>query len=200
MQAHSTTIVSPAAAAAAASKKWRLLLFLAWEAPFDLFGQHQLHEMEHLAEQHALQEQQQADTRDSDRAYQTTPVDVETGLINSNLTGTTATAKGGVTAHKAKVSDPARAGEAQEQMHTAATQQLMQQQQRQQRQFSKKGQRQAKAQKPQRPDMLVLDLPWVYHWPKLVLWLLIEGCHITLAVGESLATNERELQGSSCAF
>jgi len=194
MQAHSTTIVSPAAAAAAASKKWRRLLFLAWEAPFDLFGQHQLHEMEQLAEQHTLQEQQQADTRDPNRAHLTTPVDVETGLTTSDLTGPS-TAKGSRTAHQAHPSGPARAGEKQEQLHTAATQQLMQQQQ----QSSKKGQRQPKAQKPLKPDMLVLDLPWVYHWPKLVLWLLFEGCHITLAVGESLATNEREIHGKSCA-
>jgi hypothetical protein len=49
-----------------------------------------------------------------------------------------------------------------------------------------------KQRKPQRPDMLVLDLPWIYHWPKFLLWLLFEGCHIALAVGESLFHNERE--------
>jgi hypothetical protein len=40
--------------------------------------------------------------------------------------------------------------------------------------------------KPQRQDMLVLDLPWVYHWPKVIVWLLFEGCHIAIAVGETM--------------
>ena len=47
--------------------------------------------------------------------------------------------------------------------------------------------------KPQRQDMLVLDLPWVYHWPKLVIWVLFEGCHIAIAVGETLGEVDGEL-------
>lgn len=36
-------------------------------------------------------------------------------------------------------------------------------------------------------DMLVLDLPWLYHWPKLMLWLAFESCHATLAILEELS-------------
>jgi hypothetical protein len=36
----------------------------------------------------------------------------------------------------------------------------------------------------QRPDMLVLDLPWLYHWPKLLCWLAFEACHVVLATLE----------------
>jgi hypothetical protein len=41
--------------------------------------------------------------------------------------------------------------------------------------------------------MLVLDLPWVYHYPKAVLWVLFEACHVLLAVQESLDSSESEL-------
>lgn len=52
--------------------------------------------------------------------------------------------------------------------------------------------KQQRQQKPQRVDMLVLDLPWVYHWPKLLVWVLFELCHIAIAVGETLGENEGE--------
>ncbi|KAF6262015.1 hypothetical protein COO60DRAFT_1699568 [Scenedesmus sp. NREL 46B-D3] len=34
-------------------------------------------------------------------------------------------------------------------------------------------------------DLLVLDLPWLVHWPKLVVWCLFQSCHLALAIVES---------------
>jgi hypothetical protein len=36
-------------------------------------------------------------------------------------------------------------------------------------------------------DLLVLDLPWLVHWPKFVLWCMFQGCHLALASVESTA-------------
>jgi hypothetical protein len=36
-------------------------------------------------------------------------------------------------------------------------------------------------------DLLVLDLPWLVHWPKLVVWCLFQSCHLALAIVESTA-------------
>lgn len=154
-------IVPRKAAAAAAKKSWRRLLFLAWETPFDLFGQQQLHDMEQQAEEQQQQQQHGSLPPDS-----TAAADIETGL-NPAGTSPQQHSNNSVGAHwGSNLSD---------------TQQPA-------KQSGKQRQRQ---QKPQRPDMLVLDLPWYYHWPKAVIWLLFEGCHIALAVGESMANSRR---------
>lgn len=162
VQAHATTIVPRKAAAAAAKKSWRRLLFLAWETPFDLFGQQQLHDMEQQAEQQH-REQQQQQQHGSLPPDSATAADIETGLSPAGMSPQQHS-KSSVGAHQGSNLPDA---------HQAS------------------GKQQQRQQKPQRPDMLVLDLPWYYHWPKAVIWLLFEGCHIALAVGESLANNER---------
>lgn len=52
-------------------------------------------------------------------------------------------------------------------------------QQQQQHQRGRKGFFKSSRKRPS--DMLVLDLPWLYHWPKMLLWLAFEACHAALA-------------------
>lgn len=181
MQAHATTIVPPKAAEAAAKQKWRRLLCLAWETPFDLFGQHQLHEMEQQAykqqqeHQHEHEQQQQFPHAQQGRQASDTRAltDIETGLANGGSSLPQAAQQDSQDAgkpgtYRSRISGPLSA----EQQPPEGS--------------SKPG----RQQKPQRPDMLVLDLPWYYHWPKAVVWLLFECIHIALAVGESLSKSE----------
>jgi hypothetical protein len=169
LQAHSTSIVSPKAAAAAAKQRWRRLLCLAWEVPFDLSGEHQLQEMEQQAQRDAKQQkqQQQTTTGGSNTVQQHSTAAAAVQDARHGQTETT-------TGHHGATYKPRANG-----AMSAA-------QQEHQLPF------QGKQRKPQRPDMLVLDLPWIYHWPKFLLWLLFEGCHLALAVGESLTHSERE--------
>jgi hypothetical protein len=68
-------------------------------------------------------------------------------------------------------------------------QQMEVQQQQQQQQGSSRRRQGGRVGSKKKPpaDLLVLDLPWVVQWPKLLLWCLFQSCHLALAVVESTA-------------
>jgi hypothetical protein len=58
----------------------------------------------------------------------------------------------------------------------------------QQRQGHGRRRQQGRLRRKQPPaDLLVLDLPWLVHWPKLVVWCMFQSCHLALAIVESTA-------------
>jgi hypothetical protein len=212
--------VPPAAAAAAAKRKWRKLLCLAFDAPFDFFGQRQLQQMDQQASQETqhrqqqeqqqpptgahTQQQQQQQQDDGQPARDTAPADIETGLTNSPQDMKAGQqlqdmCEGPGSASKAPGSTEQQRSAGIHQLSTNPAAFTAQQQQQRAQQQQQGAKQLGKPQKQQRPDMLVLDLPWVYHWPKLLLWVLFEGCNIVLTVGESLYVNESELRPSLTA-
>ena len=42
-----------------------------------------------------------------------------------------------------------------------------------------------------RPDAIVMDAPWTLHWPKLILWVIVEG--LLIACGTLTGMNLRHV-------
>jgi hypothetical protein len=212
-------IVSQAAAAAAAKQRWRRLLCLALE-PNEALGWPG--SRRHGAVDAATAGQQQAqgraagagrDSGSGSASSSGSAADIEMGVGHARDQLARAGGGGGggagaeADAHHETGSISSRAGllqDAQQPSSSSASQPRGGQHSApgaagRVLQRGKGGRSSAAGWKPPRPDMLVLDLPWVYHWPKLLLWLLFEGVLVTLAVQDSLHANESEC-GARCVL